>query len=78
MQDEQEAAYWDIFDQMTEDWDKVLEGKKEWLMVPEVVKGEGASTPPAASTKWNDLKSSSSVTVEAPEEKQATVGNNSK
>jgi hypothetical protein len=80
MQDEQEAAYWDIFDQMTEDWDKILEEKKEWLMVPEVVEKQGtpAATPKATvSKKDGDSKSSGSITVEVPEEKR-TVGHNSK
>lgn len=63
---------------MTEDWDKVLEGKKEWLMVPKVMKSEGSAAPAPKTTKWEDVKSSGAAGVEAPEKKQATVGNNSK
>ena len=62
---------------MTEDWGKVLEGKKEWLMVPEVAKSEGSAAPPAKATKWEDIKSSGTVS-ETSEKKKAAVGNNSK
>lgn len=80
MQDEQEAAYWDIFDDMTEDWDKVLEEKKEWLMPPTIRGEEGKTQKPTtpSASKFDGVGSSGSVTVQAPDEPQATVGNNSK
>jgi hypothetical protein len=37
VQDAQEAAYWDIFDDMTAKWDAVLEERKEWLLPPQEV-----------------------------------------
>lgn len=48
MQDEQEAAYWDIFDEMTEDWEKTLEANKEWLMPPKTLTATPASLPNSA------------------------------
>jgi hypothetical protein len=64
---------------MTEQWDKVLEEKKEWLMPPEVVKAE--STPAAktgTAAQWGDLKPSGSndKKTKKKEEKEA-ISNNS-
>lgn len=76
LKDEQEAAYWDIFDEMTEDWDKTLEANKEWLMPPETLIATPESLPNSGSYRSEATPSEGDSDEEASIVKEA-IGNNS-
>lgn len=75
VKDEQEAAYWDIFDKMTEDWESTMEAKKEWLMPPTSM-GASPTGLPDSGRYTSEATSKSDSDEEAPVVKEA-IGNNS-
>jgi len=76
VQDEQEAAYWDIFDEMTEDWETTLESKKEWLMPPAAMTPLQSHVAEHKSAKSAAAPSAPKAANEFPVEKEV-IGNNS-
>lgn len=76
MKDEQEAAYWDIFDEMTEDWEKTLEANKEWLMPPKTLPAAPASLP-NASTYTSAVTPREDASGEDASVTKEVIGNNS-
>ena len=61
LQDEREAEYWDIFEDMTAEWDKTLAdpSKKQWTKVPRV-SPPSRSAPAAALPEEPESPSSAS------------------
>lgn len=75
-EDEQEAAYWDIFDEMTEDWEDTLEANKEWLMPPKSMAPSPTRLPKSENFGSEAAPSEGDSDERAPVVKEV-IGNNS-
>jgi hypothetical protein len=64
VQDEQESAYYEIFDEMTQKWDNTLKEKSEWLMPPQIA-GEPGAVPANPNGATRDAKKVDKAPVKA-------------